>query len=188
MLQRIQVGQQMELFSGVQLYVSQSDAARILGVTVRMIQYWESQKLLNPELPKQGRSRKYTQQDLIELRFIKCLVVDHGYSVPSLVDKLSSLEAPYYYDPDDIFWDLKAGMWKSRASIAREVWEGSKERLLEELEERLTENLSGTEMKERLVALFSVIPYVLEGRPFPKQRKSKSKKQSKGQSFIDYER
>ncbi len=102
------------------LYVSQADAAKLFGITTRMIQYWETQGLLNPELPIEGRSRKYTNFDLVEMRFIKTMVVDHGYTVPSLREKLSSLQAPYYYDPEDAFYDLRDNTWKSRSIFAAE--------------------------------------------------------------------
>jgi DNA-binding transcriptional MerR regulator len=120
MIRRIPQKRQLDLFEGAVLYVSQSDAARLFGITTRMIQYWETQGLLNPELPVEGRSRKYTNFDLVEMRFIKTLVVDQGYTVPSLREKLKTLQAPYYYDPQDAFWDLRDSSWKSRAAFALE--------------------------------------------------------------------
>lgn len=120
MLRRIPQKRQLDLFEGAVLYVTQADAARVFGITTRMIQYWETQELLNPELPIEGRSRKYTNFDLVEMRFIKTLVVDQGYSVPSLKEKLASLQAPYYYDPEDAFWDLRDQSWKSRRTFALE--------------------------------------------------------------------
>ena len=87
MIRRIPQKKQLDLFEGAVLYLSQSDAARHFGVTTRMIQYWEAQGLLNPELEAEGRSRKYTNFDLVELKFIKTMVVDCGFSVPSLKEK-----------------------------------------------------------------------------------------------------
>lgn len=129
MLRRIPQKKQLDLFEGAVLYVSQADAARVFGVTTRMIQYWEAQGLLNPELPAEGRSRRYTNFDLVELRFIKTLVVDQGYSVPALKEKLERLQAPYYYDPEDAFWDLRDKRWKSRADFAMEQLAGVRSEL-----------------------------------------------------------
>lgn len=120
MLRRIPQDTQLEFFQKALLYLSQSDAAKALGVTVRMIQYWESQGLIHPELPLEGRSRRYTPRDLVELRFIRSLVVDQGFQVPALAEKLKSLEAPYDYDPLEVFWDPRDQQWKSRAQLAGE--------------------------------------------------------------------
>lgn len=120
MIRRIPQDHQLEFFQGTPLYLSQSDAARALGVTVRMIQYWESQGLVHPELPAEGRNRRYTPRDLVELRFIRSLVVDQGYQVPALAEKLRQLEAPYDYDPGEVFWDPREQAWKSRQQLAGE--------------------------------------------------------------------
>lgn len=120
MPRRIPLDTQLEFFQSALLYVSQADAARVLGVSQRMIQYWESQGLVHPELPLQGRSRRYTPRDLVELRFIKSLVVDQGFQVPQLVEKLKQLEAPYDYDPLEVFWDPRDHCWKSRSQLASE--------------------------------------------------------------------
>lgn len=110
----------MEFFQKTLLYLSQSDAAKALGVTVRMIQYWESQGLIHPELPLEGRSRRYTPRDLVELHFIRSLVVEQGFQVPALAEKLRGLEAPYDYDPLEVFWDPRDRYWKSRQQLAGE--------------------------------------------------------------------
>lgn len=120
MLRRIPQDTQLEFFQKTLLYLSQSDAARALGVTVRMIQYWESQGLIHPELPLEGRSRRYTPRDLVELRFIRSLVVEQGFQVPALAEKLRALEAPYDYDPLEVFWDPLDQHWKSRSQLAGE--------------------------------------------------------------------
>ena len=117
---RIPQDTQLEFFQQALLYLSQGDAARALGVTKRMIQYWESQALIHPELPLEGRNRRYTPRDLVELRFIRSLVVDQGFQVPALAQKLRQLEAPYDYDPLDVFWDPRDLQWKSRSQLAGE--------------------------------------------------------------------
>ena len=111
---------QLELFPGTVLYLSQADAAEALGVSTRVIQYWETQGLLHPEYPQEGRSRRYTSRDLVEMACIKALVIDQGFTVPALKEKLRHLPAPYYYDGRDLFWDLRSGSWKSRAMLAAE--------------------------------------------------------------------
>ena len=120
MLRRIPQDTQLDFFKKTLLYLKQSDAAKALGVTVRMIQYWESQGLIHPELPLEGRSRRYTPRDLVELHFIRSLVVEQGFQVPALAAKLRSLEAPYDYDPLEVFWDPRDLQWKSRNQLAGE--------------------------------------------------------------------
>lgn len=117
---RIPQDTQLEFFQKTLLYLSQNDAAKALGVTVRVIQYWESQGLIHPELPLEGRNRRYTPRDLVELRFIRSLVVDQGFQVLALAEKLKALEAPYDYDPFEVFWDPRDQCWKSRSQLAGE--------------------------------------------------------------------
>ena len=171
MIRRIPQKRQLDLFEGAVLYVSQSDAARVFGITTRMIQYWETQGLLNPELPVEGRSRKYTNFDLVEMRFVKTLVVDQGYSVPSLKEKLEQLQAPYYYDPEDAFWDLKDGNWKSRASFAVEQLA----EIRAELEPKAAKALASllpAEPEEVAKSLLNLVRDSLEGKNSKKTRKS----------------
>lgn len=128
-----------------------------------MIQYWETQGLLNPELPIEGRSRKYTNFDLVEMKFIKTLVVDQGYTVPALKEKLEALQAPYYYDPEDAFWDLRDGAWKSRAAFAVEqLAEIRKE--LEPAAAKALETLQPGEPDDVVRNLFNMVREYLEGR------------------------
>lgn len=169
MLRRIPQKRQLDLFEGAVLYLSQADAARVFGVTTRMIQYWEAQGLLNPELPAEGRSRKYTNFDLVELRFIKTLVVDQGYTVPSLKEKLVSLKAPFYYDPEDAFWDLRDGSWKSRANFAVEQLAGVRVELEPAAGEALESLLPG-EPRQIAKTLLDLVREFLEGRVGPKKR------------------
>lgn len=163
MIRRIPQKRQLDLFEGAVLYVSQSDAARLFGITTRMIQYWEAQGLLNPELPVEGRSRKYTNFDLVEMRFIKTLVVDQGYSVPALKEKLAHLQAPYYYDPEDAFWDLKSGEWKSRAAFAVEQLAEIREELEPNVARALEQLLPG-EPEQIAKSLLNVVREYLEGK------------------------
>ncbi|MCA9776629.1 MAG: MerR family transcriptional regulator [Candidatus Eremiobacteraeota bacterium] len=169
MLRRLPQKRQLDLFEGAVLYVTQADAARLFGITTRMIQYWEQQGLLNPELPVEGRSRKYTNFDLVEMRFIKTLVVDQGYTVPALKEKLAILQSPYYYDPEDAFWDLRDNQWKSRSTFAveklaevREELEGNAARALETLLPSEPENVAK--------AVLNLVREYLEGKAGKKKR------------------
>jgi DNA-binding transcriptional MerR regulator len=123
MPRKIISGSQLPLFPEDLFYVSQKDAAAHLEVSTRTINYWESMELLHPELMKHksGKGRKYTPNDMIELKFIKGMVVDQGYAIPSLKEKLAKLPSPYYYDPNDLFWDIREEQWKTRDSLASHV-------------------------------------------------------------------
>ena len=169
MIRRLPQKRQLDLFEGAVLYVSQSDAARLFGITTRMIQYWEAQGLLNPELPVEGRSRKYTNFDLVEMRFIKTLVVDQGYSVPALKEKLESLTAPYYYDPEDAFWDLRDKSWKSRSSFAVEQLAAVREELEPSASKALESMLPG-DPAEVAKNLLNLVRDFLEGKAGKKSR------------------
>lgn len=170
MIRRIPQERQLDLFEGAVLYVSQSDAARLFKITTRMIQYWETQGLLNPELPVEGRSRKYTNFDLVEMKFIKTLVVDQGYSVPSLKEKLESLQAPYYYDPEDAFWDLRDNQWKSRAAFALEQLAEVREDLEHTTAKALSTLLPG-EPEVIAPSILNLVREYLEGKAGKKNRK-----------------
>ncbi len=181
-LKRITAERQFELFPGAMPYVSQGDAARALGqdeagkdITPRIIQYWESQGLLHPELPVEGRSRRYTQQDLVELKFIKTLVVDQGYTVPSLKAKLASLEAPYYYDPADCFWDLPSQSWKSRSDLAVERLSQVREQLENRTIQALERLLPG-DLKRAVRAVLDLVRDALEGKALTPARRAPRRK------------
>lgn len=102
-----------------------------------MIQYWESQGLLHPELPAEGRHRRYTKRDLVEMRFIKALLVDQGYTVPALKEKLGSLQTPYDYDPAEVYWDPTRKVWTTPKQMAAETFEGLRPALDHHLQEAL---------------------------------------------------
>jgi DNA-binding transcriptional MerR regulator len=168
-LRRLPQKRQLDLFEGAVLYVTQSDAARLFGITTRMIQYWEQQGLLNPELPVEGRSRKYTNFDLVEMRFIKTLVVDQGYTVPSLKEKLATLQTPYYYDPEDAFWDLRDQQWKSRTGFAVEQLAEIRAELEDTTAKALATLLPG-EPDEVAKSVLNLVREYLEGRAGKKAR------------------
>lgn len=181
-LKRITAERQFELFPGAMPYVSQADAARALGtdmkgkeITPRIIQYWESQGLLHPELPIEGRSRRYTQQDLVELHFIKVLVEDLGFTVPSLKAKLAKLDSPYYYDPYDCFWDLKEEAWKSRSGLAVERLGQVREQLESRTVQALERLLPG-DLKRAVRAVLDLVRDALEGKALVPARRAPRRK------------
>lgn len=173
MLRRIPQDIQLEFFQNTPLYLSQSDAAALLGVTKRMVQYWESQGLIHPELPLEGRSRRYTPRDLVELRFIKSLVVDQGFQVPQLQEKLKSLDAPYDYDPNEVFWDPRDRQWKSRSQLAGEQLQHLRP-LLDERAAQALEKLDPLEAVTASRFLLDFLRDLLLGRPSrPVKKRSK---------------
>lgn len=152
---------QLELFPGVVPYLSQADAASALGITARVIQYWEAQGLLHPEQPQERRNRRYTPRDLVELRFIKGMVVDRGYTVPALKEKLARLPAPYYYDPSEVFWDPRDERWKSRRMLAMETLLESQEELIPALARAIEKLTSGAAPSDQVAR--AVLELVREG-------------------------
>lgn len=113
---------QLPLFQEDIFYISLCDAAKHLGITTRMINYWEKMGLLHPEIPKSGsKARKCTPKDMLEMTFIKKMVVDNGYNIPSLKEKLEKLSAPYYYNAEELFWDIDALEWKNKECFAHEA-------------------------------------------------------------------
>lgn len=172
MLRRIPQDTQLEFFQKALLYLSQNDAAKALGVSVRVIQYWESQGLIHPELPAEGRNRRYTPRDLVELRFIHSLVVEQGYQVPALAQKLRHLEAPYDYDPLEVFWDPRDQRWKSRSQLAGEQLQRLRPQLDESAAAALRQ-LTSLEPKAAASALLDFVRDLLLDRP---RKRGKSKK------------
>jgi DNA-binding transcriptional MerR regulator len=162
-IRRVNQDTQLDLFDGALMYVSQSDAAATLGLTSRMIQYWEKEGLLHPELPAEGRNRRYTKRDLVELRFIKSLLVDQGYTLPSLKQKLKQLKAPYDYNPADILWDIKGEQWKSRQQLLAEQMQELRPDL-DALVQKALERLLPGEPARAASALVDLIRDVLSGR------------------------
>lgn len=170
MLKRIPQKAQLDLFESAVLYISQADAARLFGVSCRMIQYWEAQGLLNPELPPEGRSRKYTSFDLVELKFIKTMLVDQGYTVPALKEKLESLKSPYYYDPEDAFWDLRDKAWKSRTGFATEELHAARDDLQLAIADVIERLLPG-DLEQAARTLLDLVSQAIEGRVSVKRKR-----------------
>jgi DNA-binding transcriptional MerR regulator len=172
---RVRPDAQLELFEGMVLYLSQADAAKVLEVSTRMIQYWESQGLLHPEYPQEGRSRRYTRLDLVEMAFIKAMVEDQGFSVPSLREKLRNLPAPYYYDPVDLFWDMRSQSWKSRSMLAVEHFNSVQSRLAPAMAE-LLEKMKELGPDGKSASLLSLIRDGLSGKLPEPRGKARTRK------------
>lgn len=172
---RVRPDAQLELFDGMVLYLSQADAARALEVSTRVIQYWESQGLLHPEYPHEGRSRRYTRSDLVEMAFIKGMIEEQGFSVPSLREKLKGLPAPYYYDPSDLFWDLRSRSWKSRSMLAADQLSAVQLRLVPAMADYL-DRMESSGADERALGLLGLIREGLSGRLPEAQRQGRPRK------------
>ena len=175
MIKRVLPEQQIDLFQKPVLYLSQADVAEYLGVTVRMIQYWEANDLLHPERPQSGRQRRYTKNDLVEMLFIKAMIVDQGYTIPALKEKLTALQTPYYYDAAAMHWDITAKAWKSNVDLAVEEINNKKSLLIEVLANAVLD--AGSEIDERKLALamLRAVDSGLKGRICKAKRSSNLK-------------
>ena len=67
--------------------------AKIMGVTVRTIQYYDTKKLLTPSAVSEGGRRLYTHRDLIKLHQILSLK-SLGFSLEDIKGRLYSLDTP----------------------------------------------------------------------------------------------
>lgn len=168
---------QLDLFIKSALHLTQADAAKYLGVSVRVLQYWEAQGLVHPERVQKGRIRRYTQLDLVELSFLKSMLEGQGYTVPSLKEKLKLLEAPYYYNGQDIFWDLASNSWKSRSEIAIEELKKHKPELANVLPV-IAEVMTGDTEVKFAGAIVEAIGDILGGR-VPKKLSRKRRQRTK---------
>ncbi len=68
-------------------YMTAGQAAKIMGVTVRTIQYYDTKKLLVPSAVSEGGRRLYTHRDLIKLHQILSLK-SLGFSLDDIRERL----------------------------------------------------------------------------------------------------
>lgn len=103
------------------LFISQQDLAINLQTTPRMLLYWENLGLIKPSTEKKtrGKGRKYSKEDVLEIKFVKALL-DDGYTANAVKEKLKKLSPPYTLDAEEIFWDRKENNWKTRKQIFKE--------------------------------------------------------------------
>jgi DNA-binding transcriptional MerR regulator len=66
-------------------YFSSKAASRIVGVSLRQIQYWDEQGFLRPSIRASGKGsrRLYSYSDLVRLKVVKQLT-DHGLSLQKI--------------------------------------------------------------------------------------------------------
>lgn len=104
------------------LFISQQNLANNLQTTPRMLLYWENLGLIKPSTVKKvrGKGRKYSKDDVLEIKFIKALL-DDGYTANAVKEKLEKLDPPYTFDAKELFWDKKDSNWKTRKQIFKEV-------------------------------------------------------------------
>lgn len=74
-------------------YLTVGEAAKIMGVTVRTLQYYDKEGLLSPSAQSEGGRRLYTDKDLIKLHQILSLK-SLGFSLRDIKQRLISLETP----------------------------------------------------------------------------------------------
>ena len=74
-------------------YMTAGQAAKIMGVTVRTIQYYDTKKLLVPSAVSEGGRRLYTHRDLIKLHQILSLK-SLGFSLDDIRERLPALDTP----------------------------------------------------------------------------------------------
>ena len=74
-------------------YMTAGQIAKIMGVTVRTIQYYDTKKLLTPSAVSEGGRRLYTHRDLIKLHQILSLK-SLGFSLEDIKGRLYSLDTP----------------------------------------------------------------------------------------------
>ena len=145
MAKRILPQQQIDMFESLVPHWSQGEVAKQLGVTTRQIQYWEKLGLVHPEVEESGRERRYTSNDLIELLMVATMLDKQGYTVPKLKQKLDNLRPPYYYDANDMHWDLPSSSWMSSADFAIRELSDNHEQLRELIVKFMEETSRETE-------------------------------------------
>ncbi|MGM9998185.1 MAG: MerR family transcriptional regulator [Candidatus Bruticola sp.] len=174
MVNRISDGKQIKLLSAAPMYLSQGEAAAFMRVSVRNLQYWESLGLLHREIKQNKRSCRYTRLDLVEINFIRSLIYEHGFAASSLKEKLVQLKSPYYYDPDEIFWDNKNRCWCSRSDIACQELNKSK-RIFASYVRQIVENKSDSSDFEIAFETISILRAIIRGQRFKNSCSSKDK-------------
>ena len=164
--------------------MSQADVAEHFGITVRMIQYWEAHELLHPERPQLGRQRRYTVNDLVEIKFIKEMLIDQGYTVPALKEKLVCLDPPYYYDASDMFWDMTSRSWKSKADMAAGELSGKKALLTDLIAVTILDAGTAYDAHKLAMALLRTVDGCIKGRITKAKRTAKTqRKRSAGKKL-----
>lgn len=74
-------------------FMTVGEVAKKMGVTVRMLQYYDKEGLLSPSAESEGGRRLYTDKDLITLHQIISLK-SLGFSLDDIKKRLISLETP----------------------------------------------------------------------------------------------
>ena len=73
-------------------YYTTGEIAKLCGVTVRTVQYYDSRNILAPSQLSEGGRRLYSESDLEKMRII-CFLRDAGISISS-IEKLLCEEHP----------------------------------------------------------------------------------------------
>jgi len=92
------------------------EAGQEVGVSARMLRYWEQQGLLTPSRGP-GRHRRYNRHDLLVMKLVKRLMDEHGYTVGEvrLIKKLADQEADLALSSGDDLLILRLLLQRNRA-------------------------------------------------------------------------
>lgn len=74
-------------------YMSIGDLSKLMGTTVRTLQYYDKTGLLYPTTESEGGRRLYTHKDAVKLQKIQALK-SLGFSLNEIKDKLHGLDTP----------------------------------------------------------------------------------------------
>jgi len=74
-------------------HMTVGEIAKVMGVTVRTLQYYDKKGILRPTLESEGGLRLYTHKDVITLFQIKSMK-DLGYSLDEIKNRLPKIETP----------------------------------------------------------------------------------------------
>ena len=74
-------------------YLTVGELAKEMDVTVRTLQYYDKEGLLNPSMRTEGGRRLYTKKDMVKLHQVLSLKY-LGFSLEEIKDKLLSLDNP----------------------------------------------------------------------------------------------
>jgi len=85
----------MEKHKGVipQGYMTVSELAKMMGVMVRTLQYYDKKGIVHPTFENESGLRLYTHKDVITLFQIKSMI-NLGYSLDEIKHRLPKIETP----------------------------------------------------------------------------------------------
>lgn len=97
-------------------FYTQKEAAEVLGITPRMLIYWEKQLLPGVRKRKGGRHRIYTDDDLKILRLC-FLLLEQGWDSKAVREKLQLMKKKKIRRINDLYWDINEKSWVTKDEI-----------------------------------------------------------------------